>query len=534
MRYQIVDNYSWTRGAHSAKFGVDFQTTKDWTNQLYNGLGNYTYSTLSAFAADFSGNATAKNYSSMSQAFGNPIFTLRTTDINFYGQDTWKLSRRVTLNYGLRYEKTFIPQPTVVNPDYPQTGRIPSFNKNFAPRASMSFSLSDRTVLRAGYGIFWARYNGNALTTLFLGNGKYQTTISVNPTTAGAPVFPRVFASAAGLPAGSVNLAFADPQFHNPYSQQGTLALEHQLTRSMAVTFSYIWSRGVALWTKRDLNLAAPTATRTYTILDSKGATVGTFPMAIYSAKVDSRYARIYQTENGGQSWYNGLAIQFRKRMSYGLSLSGSYTWSHAIDDAAQNGGSSVVSIGNLSTFNGDYPADKGSSGMDQRHRAVITFVWQPKFTKSTSGAAKFLANGWELSTITTMASAQPAWASVNVSGQQFTGISMPYTTTMNGSGGWTRVPFWPVNNLDVDRVYRVDARLTRNLPFSERVKGYLLFEAFNAFNTQYNTGVQGTAFTASGGILRPQVGLGMGNQAQGFPDGSNARRCQVALRITF
>jgi hypothetical protein len=60
------------------------------------------------------------------------------------------------------------------------------------------------------------------------------------------------------------------------------------------------------------------------------------------------------------------------------------------------------------------------------------------------------------------------------------------------------------------------------------------MFEAFNAFNTQYNTAVITTAYTASGGVLKPASGVGSGNQSQAFPDGTNARRCQVALRLTF
>ncbi len=125
-RYQIVDNYSWTRGAHSVKFGMDYQTTQDWTNQLFNGSGGYAYTNLLAFAKDFTGNTTgAKNYTSFTQQFGNPIKSLRTTDINFYAQDTWKLSRKVTFSYGLRYEKSWLPQPTITNPDWPQTGSIP-------------------------------------------------------------------------------------------------------------------------------------------------------------------------------------------------------------------------------------------------------------------------------------------------------------------------------------------------------------------------------------------------------------------------
>ena len=115
----------------------------------------------------------------------------------------------------------------------------------------------------------------------------------------------------------------------------------------------------------------------------------------------------------------------------------------------------------------------------------------------------------------------------------------MAYTSTLNGSGGWNRVPWLPVNSLDIDREYRVDARLTRSIPFSERVKGSLMFEGFNVFNTQYNTAINTTAFTASGGIIKPALTngvsiLGFGNASQAFPDGTNARRLQVAFRLTF
>jgi hypothetical protein len=106
--------------------------------------------------------------------------------------------------------------------------------------------------------------------------------------------------------------------------------------------------------------------------------------------------------------------------------------------------------------------------------------------------------------------------------------------TTLNGSGGWNRVPFWPVNSLDVDQIYRVDARITRQITISETVKLNLSFEAFNATNTISNTGVNTQAYTATSGVLRPTANLGIGNQSQGFPDGTNARRCQLSLRLVF
>jgi len=535
-RFQIVDNYSLTKGAHSFKFGVDFSTTEDYMNQLYNAAGAYSYSTLTAFALDFTGNTPGlRNYSSFTQTFGNPIQDIRTTEVNLYAQDTWKISRRATLNYGIRWERAILPQPTMTDANYALTGKIPETNKDFAPRLSLAYSLNDKTVIRVGGGLFYAPYIGDGLDTLFLGNGLYQTSISVNPTTSGAPIFPNVVPTASAVPAGTKTLNYAAPSFYNPYTEQATLAIQRQVGRDMDFTASYIFSHGVGLITSRDINLGPSDATETYTIQDASKNVVGTFttPYWTSAAKIDRRYGHIWQVENGGNSSYNALALQFRKRMSHGLTMQASYTWSHAIDDAQQSGASNTITYGQSNLYNGNYAGDKGSSGTDQRHRAVINWLWAPTLTKSNSWTARYLVNGWELSTITTMASSQPVTATVSSSSGQFTGVTPAYTS-FNGSGGWGRVPFWPVSSLNIDKMYRVDARLTRNLPFSERVKAMLAFEAFNAFNTQYNTGVNTTAYTMSKGVLLPVSGLGVGNQSQGFPDGTNARRAQVALRLVF
>jgi len=120
-----------------------------------------------------------------------------------------------------------------------------------------------------------------------------------------------------------------------------------------------------------------------------------------------------------------------------------------------------------------------------------------------------------------------------------FPGVTLAYST-LTGSGGWNRVPFWPVGTIDVDRIYNVDGRLSRSLPFGERVKASLIFEAFNAFNTIHNTGVQTAAYSVSaGGILKPVTTNGVshvgdGNASQGFPDGTNARRMQAGIRFVF
>jgi len=130
-RFQVADNLSWTKGAHSMKFGFDIAFTEDYQSQLSGQFGAYTYSTLNLFAADFSVNtAGAKNWNTYSQRFGNPVVDTNLKTFGFYGQDSYRINSRLLLNYGLRYEYTAIPQPTLVNADYPQTGVIPTTKSN--------------------------------------------------------------------------------------------------------------------------------------------------------------------------------------------------------------------------------------------------------------------------------------------------------------------------------------------------------------------------------------------------------------------
>ena len=534
-RFQFADNLSYTVGSHTIKVGVDEDRTQDYLKQLYNYAGGYSFSSLTAFAEDFSG-TPGRDYSSFTQEFGNPIQNLYTTNLNLYAQDLWKVTRKITLNYGIRWEKSFLPQPTEVNPAYPQTGRIPSPNHNFAPRFSIAYAADDKTVIRSGFGLFYAPFITDGIDTLFLGNGLYQTSISVNPTQAGAPTFPNVVASASSVPAGTINLTYADPHFHNPYSEQATFSVERQLPWKMDATLSTVYVRGVGLITSPDVNLSAPTLSNTYTIDNTAGQAVGTFTTPIWTAanKIDKNFAHIYETGNGGESWYNALTLQVRKQMSHGFTAQLSYTWSHAIDDAQQAGASNTITYSQSSTYNGNYLLDKGTSGTDQRQRLVVNWLWAPTFTKSTSAFARYFVNGWQLSTITTIGIALPATGTVSVSGTQFSATPLLYTGSLNGSGGWSRVPFLPVNSQPIDNEYHVDARLSRSIPITERIQASLMFEAFNVFITQCNTGINTTAYTASGGVLKPVTSFGTGNASQAFPDGTDARRMQAAFRLVF
>jgi len=535
-RHQIADTMTWTVQKHTLKIGGDFVTTQDYQNILRNQFGTYNYANFNAFALDFTGNTTgARNWQSFTQAFGDPILDFTTRDVSLFVQDQWRATQKLTVNLGLRYEYSFLPQPKRPNPDYPQTGRVNSPGKNFAPRVGLAYSLNEKTVIRTGGGLFYARFQGSLFETTSFANGIYQPSIQVVPTGAGAPVFPNNVASLAGFPQGAVSVAFTADDFRNPYTLQADLAIERQLARDLGLTVSYVYSRGLHITSARDLNIGPEGPAVTYRINDASGNQVGSYstPTYLLANRVDRRYQRVFQMENGVTSWYNGLIVQMNKRFSKGLQTSVSYTWSHAIDTGNQGGGNNALFFNSLrTTSNGSYSQDKGSSSLDQRHRMVINSFWAPEFTKRSDAVARWLVNGWQLSQITTLASAQAFTSTLRVVGTPFVGSAFPQT--LNGFGGGTRVPFLPFSNLDIDQITRCDARVSKELPFSERIKAYLQFEAFNVTNTVSNTSRLSEAYSMTNGVISPTATFGQPTASQGFPDGTNARRAQVSVRLVF
>ena len=544
-RFSFADNLGWTRGAHTMKFGIDIAHTEDFQRQLIRQFGAYSYSSLNAFALDFSGNTSgAKNWTTYSQRFGNPQVDVNLVTYGFYGQDQYRFNSRLLLSFGLRYNYSAIPQPTVVNPDYPQTGVIHSTKDNFAPRAGLSYVLTNdrKTLLRAGYGIFFARYQTGLINTLFLNNNVYQQLITYNRSNAAqlaaGPVYPNNLPSTSFTPPpGTVDIVFASPNLRNPYTYQANLGVERELTSTLSLNVSYLWSRGVRLYGVWDRNVGPLGPPVTYTLQDASGNPAGTYTTATYrTPRPDPRYRRISQIDNPGMSYYDGLAVQVNKRFSKGFQASASYTWSHAID-FNQSSADNNIFFGSTPTSyaNGDFRSEKGSAASDIRHRFVVSSIWTPKFSKSTNAWARYLVNNWELSQVTTLQSARPVNSTTLVGGNAFTGALV--AGSLNGlGGGFSRVPFQPVDNLDLDRIYRVDARLVKKLPFTEHVTGYLQFEAFNVFNTPYDTSRRTDEYslTTATSTLNFIGSYGTGSSTATSPDGTNARRAQVALRIVF
>ncbi|MGH9661658.1 MAG: carboxypeptidase regulatory-like domain-containing protein [Bryobacteraceae bacterium] len=545
-RYQLANNYTLLAGRHAWKFGYDFVQTEDFLRNRRNQFGTYDYPDFTAFALDFSGNdGRTKRWQTYSQRFGAESLDITLRDYDFFVQDQFRLTSRLTLNFGVRHEYTHLPQPRASNAEYPETGRIPRVKTNWAPRGGVAFSFHNaRGVLRAGYGIFHARYHGGVINTFFLENGVAQQSVSLErrflADLESGPVFPASLPAATARPAdpafvSTVDLTIPSPDYRNPYSQQADLGVEHSLGRHLEAGVSYLWSRGLYLTTVRDLNIGPEGVRVSYRIEDPGGVPLGVYTTAAYRLvnRVNTRWRRVNSVESGGNSYYNALVAQLRRRGSKGLEAFVAYTWSHAIDFNQGGGRDNIFfSEGPRTLGNGDYRREKSSSQLDQRHRLVASLVAAPRFTGRTTALAKYLINNWRYSQISTFASAQPSTPAILVVGVPFPGAA--FNTTLNGFGGSTRAPFLPPSSLDIDQVYRTDARLTKVLPFSDRFEAHVSFEAFNLFNRTSDTSVSTVAYEARNGILRPVPGLGAGVASEGYPDGTNARRAQISLRLTW
>jgi outer membrane receptor protein involved in Fe transport len=550
-RYEAADNFSYSVGKHNLKFGVDYFWTEDYTNQLINGNASYSFPNANAFALAYSGPTagTIRTYTSYQQGFGTRAVDAVMQDLNFYAQDQYRLTSSLTLYYGLRYEHTFLPKPPMSNPSYPQTGRIPADNVNLAPRVGFAWNVAKDTVIRSGYGIYYARYPGAMINSMFTTNNLYQQSLTIqttDPTQAAlGPMFPFTLTSPAGT-SGAATVGFAAPNLRTPYSQQADFSVQHAFGPHTSVTASYMWSRAAQMFTVRDLNMGTPASSLTYNVLNTSGAVVSTYTTPVYltANRIDPRFSRILEVDNGGDSFYNGLALQMQRRFANGFEASLSYTWSHAIDYNMGNAGANLFLSNNAPTtlFNGDYRGVKSDSSLDQRHRVVVNWIWSPTFTHRSDVWSRFLVNNWQLSGISTIATGQPLTESLTVStplsATQVRALGLPsnlaFTSTLNGFGGSTQVPWIGVNTMRLPMIHTVDARLSKILPITERYKLTLNFEAFNLTNTTYYTALATRAYTANGLNISPANGFGTPTATAGFPDGTNARRAQASIRFDF
>ena len=584
-RIQISDTLSKVHGRHTFKTGVDLNLIHEVMINLYNGTGQYAYSGSSAQASfnswvediygiNIGDGLTGKHYSTFTQV-NDPVTHVGKDDFHdndfaAFFEDNWKASSKLTLNMGLRYDIFAItapPQPNTLTPLttlYTSTIHIPK--DQIAPRFGAAWQITPKTVLRTGYGIFYAKSTNSTYYATRVENGVIQQTFTCSPVSTNsnycpALTFPNVIWNPPGPPlaapfsgaltpqvvgftppAASQVTRGQSPDWVNPRTHQGDVTLERQLPGELSGSVAYVVTRGLHLPIFVDANLAPSTTTKTYDIL-SNGQTAQTYTVPFYTSRIDTGTGDIFVGYSDVNSWYNSMVLTLRRPMRHGLEFTANYTLSKAFDGA--------MAAGNFGTFNGtDYPIDPKNrkleyalSDLDQRQRFVANAVWMPSAKGLSNRPARLILDGWAFSTIVTMSTGQPVTPYITGAPSPLDGGvtgGVAYAAPTQGRAGWL-----PRNAFTAPGFHDVDFRVGRQFSITERLKLSLIGEAFNLFNHTNVSGVSNTAFS----YLAPGSGLCAGHTNACFTPYTSTpflattatsnllwgpRQLQLSGRITF
>lgn len=317
-RYQYIDNLTWTHGNHTMKYGfnVSYYPWNSLFPQFH--FGQYTTNQSDTAATSFT------------FAVGPGEVTSKDNIYGFYGQDTWKLTNKLTLNYGLRwdYEAGAFKGGKIKGPNgtcFQGNGLIPacsSDKNNFQPRFGFTYQLFNNTLVRGSFAeTTMLAFNNVVLDSLNFDGLTLNTITTTDP--AILAFFPN--APPAALLTGGVacpptcgRVRPISNHLKNPELRMVNFGVEHQFTSSFKATAQYIGQFGFGLFGERDTN-APPLIQDTAT---------GLF---YYGNRPDPVFGAIRTNENSRTSHYNGLLISGEKRMSNHVQFNASYTWSHAI-----------------------------------------------------------------------------------------------------------------------------------------------------------------------------------------------------------
>jgi hypothetical protein len=606
-RYQIADIFSKTQGRHDLKFGIDFSFIHEYLANLFQGDGSYSYSfegtpagNLADWMLDVYGVNTGdvlagRHYSSFTQV-NDPITHIGADDfwnkdLSVFAQDRFKITPKLQVSFGLRWDAQLVPQPPKPNATsdlaklYSTTIHIGY--DSFQPRLGFSYQGWKGGVVRGGYGIFVGLTSNSTYYTMRVENGVYQQQYNVNrsssatnPFASWAPQYTNVLFTPPGPALAApftgavtpqvVNTGAAltplairglDPNFSNPYSHSYDLGIEQELPFHTALTLGYVGNHAARLPIFVDTNLKPATTTKTYDVLDKTGKTLSTVTLPWYTQRVTYATANILTGFSSLNAWYNSMVITVKKPMSHGLELLGNYTYSHTTD------GGQVSGVNG--TFNGtDTPIDPmnigaeyGRSDIDMRTRVTASFIYAPIFALDNS-LLKTLANGWSLSGAYTAQSGNPVTGFMSNSPGSGLGVGDPANTAgVGGNGGLTgaalslfnsatggRIPQAPRNAFAGPGVHNLDARMSRTFTLHEGYSLQFFAEAFNlanhqniiAVNTNYSSyvapGGSAACSTAAhtNGCIAPYTGAAFGSASSTSSTLFGARQMQFTAKFIF
>jgi TonB dependent receptor len=456
----FTDNLNWTRGRHAAKFGAELRFEQFTIFQPASPRGDMS------FGSDFTDNPASPGSGGEAIATfllgipdGGDITSLHNVDYRrqiyaVYALDDVKVTPRLTLNLGLRYElfttikeandqaATFdfkslsliVPRgqkqqltPTLATElnvlRNGSRGLISPDLNNFAPRIGLAYQLTDKLVLRSGYGIFYGGQENGPFSNPSPGfNPPYFDSQAFSTPCSAPSANPNgldcsISAANSGLPLNvlsegfptnsltdpnSPNLYSLDPRLVTPYTQQWHLGLEYQLPADTVFQVSYGGSRGLKLFAFYNGNQTTPTADATEATAPRRPAHNAACTLANPDNCNPALDTSIGTFRSNTQSNYNSLQVRLEKRFSHGLQYEAAYTFAHALDNASS---ASLGSVNNGDFRDQRFPnAEYGNADFDVRHRFVFSYVYDlpfgrgRMFAKNASGFVNQILGNWQMS----------------------------------------------------------------------------------------------------------------------------------------
>jgi Carboxypeptidase regulatory-like domain len=428
--WTFSDFMIWRRGRHNVRWGGDFRRIQINTETSSSARGSFVFSGFNTASLDSSGQPISNTGYDLadfllglpqqtSVQFGIDNYHFRGNSWDLFAQDNWQLRGNLTVNFGMRYEyvspftesndriANLILSPGVLNPaagtpavtpvlpgqGYPTTLVQPDRN-NFAPRVGLAWKPFSKTVVRAGYGI---NYNTAAYQSI-VQNLAFQPPFSTSETnvqsSAGALTLQNGFPTPA---AGLITNSYAvDPNYRLGYVQIRNLDIQQEIRPTLILNVDYTGTKG----TRLD-NVLAPNS-------------------GLLGVRIPDAQAFTYQTALASSS-ANAGSVRLRKRLSSGVSIGGTYTYSKSIDNASSIGNGVAIAVrggpsvgSTLVAQNAlDLAAERGLSSFDQRHRFTADYLWELPFGHdkrwlNTGGPLRAIFGDWDWTGSWTIASGTP------------------------------------------------------------------------------------------------------------------------------
>jgi Carboxypeptidase regulatory-like domain/TonB dependent receptor len=401
----LNDTLSWLKGRHSFAFGGEIRRV--YNNNFSLDTTIFRFSSVTNFLND------APSSFSFAGTSANRILS---PAYDGFAQDSYRVRPNLTLQLGLRYSWYVTPSEaanrfTVFDPAGPSLVQVGTNgigqpfhtnNKNFQPRLGVVWDpfKNQKTIVRAGYAIL----TDEPVTGIITGLNSNPPFSAPLTSTSATMLNAASVAGASGLSPATI-----DPNFDNPYVQSYNLNIEEQLTPSTGLTVGYMGSKGTHLRIARNLNQLELVG----------GSLVRPFPTLSASSpfRPGANLGNITEVTSGANSNYNALVVELNRRLSHGLQIISSYTYSKSIDDNSLNSQGTILQ-NSLDLANG-----RGLSDFDVRHRFVLSGFYELPFHGNR------LISGWEVGTIVQAQTGNPLNVTTGIS--SFTG-----TTALTAGGG--------------------------------------------------------------------------------------------------